>query len=99
MIQISFEQVQLHWPNIVAKKSAVNNTFYISSNIDINYNLSIYDRWGNQVWNQQDCISNDASCGWLPELQDISSGVYVFLIEYLDNNVAKYIGGDVTVID
>jgi hypothetical protein len=95
---VRFKNVNFALPNIIAKKSSAgNHIFYIKSEIDFKYKMSIYDRWGNKIFSNT-AISNDAAQGWLPN-ESIQPGVYVYLISYIENEKEVVMGGDVTVIE
>jgi len=66
---------------------ALNGTFYVQSNFDVMIDrLSIYDRWGNLVFLNEDFLSNDQLEGWngTYDNERAEQGVYVYQIEYRD---------------
>lgn len=81
----------------------LNDIFYIQgspgSQISID-NMSIFDRWGNQIFNKPNPKINEASDGWDGNLNGdkVISGVYVFMISYVENGEAKVKMGTITVV-
>jgi hypothetical protein len=97
-LRVSFVKVFTSLPNIIRKSSPENATFFLTSDPVINYDLRIYDRWGNLVFRSDMAISNEVDSGWQPSAEYVS-GVYVFLISYQELGQVKYISGDITVLD
>jgi gliding motility-associated-like protein len=62
-----------------------NKIFYpINVFVDMsNYSFAVYDRWGQTVFE-----TNDPKAGWIGWYKDheASVGVYVYMLQYLDNN-------------
>lgn len=97
-VLVRFKNVKFYLPNIISKKSlSENHLFYIKSEIDFNYKMSIYDRWGNQIFNNI-AMSNDPNLGWIP-YESIQPGVFVYIITYLENEKEVVFVGDVTVVE
>ncbi len=95
---VRFKKIKFALPNIVSKNSSSGNQiFYVKSEIDFKYNLSIYDRWGNKIFSNT-AISNDPAQGWMPN-ENIQPGVFVYLISYVENEEEVVLAGDVTVIE
>lgn len=86
---------QIYFPNIIHVGSAYNGCFgpTFSRSKSIEYNLSIYDRWGNQVFQQS---GKDIS--WCPSPTGIEAGVYVYLIEINNSCYESPICADITVL-
>lgn len=80
----------------------LNDVFYIFSRglVDIRY-FQIYDRWGNQVFNNTDGVTNDSSFGWDGTFKgvDMNSAVFAYVaeLEFLDG-VRKIYKGDVHLV-
>ena len=90
----------VYLPNVIDVRSSNNNRFYIQTaqNEMITYSLSVYDRWGNQVFLSESILSNDADSGWDGQHQngiEISQGVYVYKIVTEEGEV---ISGDILVL-
>ncbi len=95
-----------YFPNIISINSdnSNNGTFFVQTSDDssiIVSELSIYDRWGNQVFQNLDFPPNNPSMGWDGTLNgtDVVAGVYVYVVRILDaaGNVSDFYG-DLTVI-
>ena len=91
-------------PNIMHTNSALNNAFTLYSkykSIGLINDLSIYDRWGNMVFKQNEFMPDDPKLGWngmyhgVPVVQ----GVYVWYanVTYVDGS-EETVAGDITVI-
>ena len=94
--------VLIYEPTMINLEDSQNDRFFVQSNLDVAINeLSIYDRWGNQVFTNRDFLSNDPSEGWDGTFQNSTAeqGVYVYLIRYFEGNSREnVIRGDITVI-
>ena len=77
--------------NAVNPLSDKNNEFiFYLPDEGLEYKMQIFDRWGNKYFDNT-CLTS--SSGWIPK-QNVSTGVYIYLIQFLDKKFA----GDVTVI-
>lgn len=66
-----------------------NGTFYVQSNLETTIDkLSIYDRWGNLVFLNENFLSNDPLEGWNGFYENVLArqGVYVYHIQYRDED-------------
>jgi hypothetical protein len=82
----------------------VNNGFTLfddGSTIAQITKLSIYDRWGSQVWQQENFAANDPSLGWDGSFKgkEVVPGVYVWHAQLTlqDGSVISW-QGEVTVV-
>ncbi len=92
---------EFYEPNVFTPNNdGTNDIFYIHSNTfasnSIIREFSIYDRWGNQVFTDNDFTPNDPEHGWDGSFkgQKALSGVYAYyaLVELPDGNIEKLIG-------
>lgn len=92
-----------HIPNVFSPNGdGSNDIFYIvpgiagSSQI---VSMTIYDRWGNQIFRKENYIT-EIGQGWDGTFkgQELNPGVFVYLIEVLENDVIKPFYGDVTIV-
>lgn len=86
-------------PDMVSIQSTnPENTLFYLKNEDITYDMSIYDRWGNLIYQVQSANGGDASQAWEPQKSKVVPGVYVYLIniDTIDGKIQKY--GTVTVL-
>jgi len=97
-VMVRFKTMSLHYPNSIKKSSIINGIFYVSTEEDMAYILSVYDRWGNLVFYNSSAKSNDLNSGWNPT-NDIAQGVYVFMIGFYELGQLKTLTGDLTVIE
>jgi len=92
----------IYQTNIIQTNLEGNNNFYIQSNYDAVINsLAIYDRWGNQVFINEDFSTNDSSQGWDGRYNNklVVQGVYVYFINYTDQFGSEQIdAGQLTVL-
>ncbi|MEZ4908632.1 MAG: gliding motility-associated C-terminal domain-containing protein [Saprospiraceae bacterium] len=96
-IIVNFKKIELHIPNVIANNSDINGSFYIKTNIDVKYDLQIFDRWGELIFDANHLDSNDPYSGWQPSGK-FNPGVYVYKITLEDNGIEKVIAGDVTLL-
>ena len=68
-------------PNVISHTSATNENrlFYLKST-GITYDMSIYDRWGNQIYDKQNIQGGNPESAWTPEKSKVQPGVYVYFI-------------------
>ena len=93
----------IYYPNII-HPGGVNNGFTLfddGSTIAQITKLSIYDRWGSQVWQQENFTANDPSLGWDGSFKGkaVVPGVYVWHAQLTlqDGSVISW-QGEVTVV-
>ncbi|MBK7800541.1 MAG: gliding motility-associated C-terminal domain-containing protein [Saprospiraceae bacterium] len=93
----------IYYPNIIYP-GGVNNGFTLfddGSTIAQITKLSIYDRWGSQVWQQENFAANDPSLGWDGSFKGkaVVPGVYVWHAQLTlqDGSVISW-QGEVTVV-
>lgn len=96
---------EFEFPNIIRPGSAENGTFYVPSPENFAgriLQMSVYDRWGNKVFNAENIELNDPSAGWDGRFAgaDVLPGVYVYVVEIIDLGSTKrsVFSGDLTVI-
>lgn len=73
--------------NMFRPLDSQNGVFYVQSNLGtIIDRLSIYDRWGNLVFLNENFLSNDPAEGWngFHRNELAEQGVYVYHLEYRD---------------
>lgn len=88
--------------NIIDVASQDNSVFYVQSNVELLVReLSVYDRWGNLVFNNENFLSNDASEGWDGRYNStvVEQGVYIYRITYTDEtNREQQIVSSITLV-
>ncbi len=92
---------EIYIPNIISTTSeSIDNTFYLQTDNDseVNYDLSIYDRWGNLMYIRESLTANDASSGWDGRFNNqlVAAGVYVYLVKVMGEEGVR--AGSVTVV-
>ncbi len=104
-ITLSLSEIEkIYVPNIMNSRSlSGNNRFYPQGNFDQNstYDMMIFDRWGNKVFETKGAILNDPNSGWNGEFNGMmaNSGVYVYSITiYNELGNTKTIKGDLTFV-
>lgn len=90
-------------PNVFSPNGdGSNDVFYIVPN-EAGSNqiasMTIFDRWGNQLFRKENYI-NQIGQGWDGTYngEELNPGVYVYVIEVLENDVIKPFYGDVTIV-
>ncbi|MBK7244793.1 MAG: gliding motility-associated C-terminal domain-containing protein [Saprospiraceae bacterium] len=96
------KDVSIYYPNIIHPGGLNSNfTIYVygaSANIKT---LSIYDRWGERIWQKQNFPPNELQQGWDGKYkdQDVMPGVYVWHAEIVLKDGSVIVEkGDVTVV-
>jgi len=97
------ETFNVYIPNSFSpNEDGINDRFLIFSETDIEYDLSIYDRWGNRVFEELDLITNDTNSGWdgRSRSRAVSQGVYVFVavLDKGDDSEPEIRKGTITVV-
>ncbi len=96
--------LEVYTPNIFRPNSASeNNRFnlYGATNIERIESLSIFDRWGNQVYYTTNLLPNQIGEGWDGQTNGTNApqGIYLFQFNVLfTNGEQKIIGGDVLLL-
>jgi hypothetical protein len=96
------KDVSIYYPNII-HPGGLNSffTIYVYGASATIKTLSIYDRWGERIWQKQNFPPNELQQGWDGKFkdQDVMPGVYVWHAEivFKDGSVIKE-KGDVTVV-
>ena len=86
-------------PNVISHTSATNENrlFYLKST-GITYDMSIYDRWGNQIYDKQNIEGGNPESAWTPEKSKVQPGVYVYFLTIHTPDGAVQKVGTVTVL-
>jgi hypothetical protein len=92
-------------PNIMHPESTLGNnkfTIYpVFASIASIKSLSIYDRWGNKLFDVKDIPAGDLDYGWNGTFdgKEIQPGVFVWVAEILyKDDTSEVVSGDVTII-
>jgi hypothetical protein len=89
-------------PNILSPQSGSNNKFVISANQGVERieKLRIFDRWGNLIFLRDNFPPNDPNYAWDGKFKgnEVTPGVYVYIIEYKTVDGIEILTGDVSVI-
>ena len=103
-IEVKKRPLDLYAPNVFMPNSFGNNsifTIYGASNVQTIETLTIFDRWGNQVFSNANFPPNQLVAGWdgRSNGQNSVSDVYVFWARALfTNGEKKMIEGDVLLL-
>ncbi len=95
---------ELYLPNIFSPNyDNINDYFYVKVGRGVKSikNLSIYDRWGEKIFEKNDMELNVPTEGWDGKFKgkEAAQGVYVYFIELeLENGELEKISGDLTLI-
>ena len=104
-IKIKVEAPGIYVPNVFTPDSdSENNVFTIFASqegVRRVLNLRVFDRWGNQVFENLDFAPNDKSAGWRGNFRDTPMNPAVFVwfaeVEYV-NGRKVFLKGDVTLV-
>jgi len=95
----------IYFANVINPNSALGNHRFFpqaENPAGLMYDLDIYDRWGNQVYEMREAPVNDQNFGWNGRYRDnrINAGVYVFSARVTsDIGLVKTYKGDITVLE
>lgn len=83
---------------VSANNDALNDSFVIKGlrDVFINYNLSIYNRWGTLIWNGNNNLPDwdgYANKGLLINHSKVPAGTYFYLLEFNDIDYPKPLAG------
>lgn len=101
------ETINFYTPNVITINGGrdSNSRFTIfceEDDIQLIKEMNIFDRWGNQVFNNTNFLPGQAESGWDGTVDDsyVEQGVYVFTaVLLLANEEEIIISGDLTVLD
>ena len=98
-LEISYRKLSIYIPNVIygSAHNPNNEVFLLKTNIDVNYNLMIFDRWGEKLFKAEKLRSNDFSAGWHPG-KKYNPGVFVWVIQYEFEGESKTLAGDITLL-
>ena len=98
-LKITYRKLSIYIPNVIygSAHNPNNEVFLLESNIDVNYSLMIFDRWGEKLFAAENLKSNDFSSGWRPG-KKYNPGVFVWVIEYEFEGETKTLAGDITLL-
>ena len=90
--------------NVFALSDPLNNTLFPQAASTLNLvvnSLSIFDRWGNQLFLSENIEINNAATGWngLYQNEKVNPGVYVYKLDYQKNGEVLIKVGSITVLD
>ena len=97
-----FQVPPYYVPNIISPSSLQNNVFMVRSGLPLTIeSLTIYDRWGSQVFFQENISSADSSHGWNGTFMNnlVNSGVYIYHLTLNINGQIVHDTGDLTVVN
>jgi gliding motility-associated-like protein len=104
VVELDVRARHVYVPNVFKPESAGPNhvfTVYANESLAIVRRLTVYDRWGDLVFERRDLAPNDEQHGWDGRFRgrDLTSGVFVWMaeLEFVDGEEAL-ISGDVTVL-
>ncbi len=93
--------IRVFLPTALSLGNEANNSFYPQSAEDFLVDaLTVYDRWGNRVFHNEDFMSNSAVDGWNPDLDyRVEQGVYIYMLQYTDPELGDIVEtNDLTVV-
>ncbi len=99
------EDLNIYLPNIISPNGdGKNDVFFPMTEAGISntiLEMSIFDRWGNRIFQNENFSFNDISQGWNGKFKNnsLDPGVYVFLIKVLrPNETIQLLTGDLTLL-
>lgn len=94
---VRFLDTRYYIPNLIPIRANApeNGTFYVRGDFDTRYDLQVYSRWGELVYEDRGLHMNQEE-GWKPDV-NTPIGVYTYRIVIYDLNEQIVVFGDVTV--
>lgn len=98
------EVISYYVPNVFSPDfDGVNDYFFLASSDESGslYDMVVFDRWGNQIFNEVDISSNSPTSGWNGSFrgQKLNPGVFIYMIDVkADESILKRLTGNVTLI-
>ncbi len=95
------EELNIYLPEIFARGEQGNDEFRIFSNQEAQIiDFRIFDRWGNVMHSVSNVLTSDPSVTWRGnfEGEDVQQGVYIYRLEYMDDEAVRVRIGDITII-
>ena len=95
---------RLYQPNVFSPNTdGMNDTFNLPAGKGVSRieNFRIYNRWGNIVFERENCIPNDPSCSWDGMLKGsvVTQGVYSYIASILyADKITQTIKGEFTLV-
>ena len=76
---------EIFFPNVISRNGINTNFTVYGKTIEIIESLSVYDKWGNQIYSKKAVVPNEPNLGWDGSFngKKVISGVYVFVCKYL----------------
>lgn len=101
---VEISDLSIYVPNVFSPNAdGSNDIFYPQSFVGSEYqinNMSIFDRWGNLVFQNSNFGLNQSQQGWDGSFNGelVNPGVYTYMIEYLVEKEKKQLIGTVSII-
>ena len=95
----------IYFPNVINPNSSQGNHIFFpqtEQGLIAQYDVYIFDRWGNMVYEMENGPVNDPSFGWNGRYRDnrINAGVYVYSVHVRqEDGTSKTFKGDITVLE
>ena len=102
LVNVIIPEVDVFVPNVFSPNDdGLNDVFLIgfSNVVSDPYSLSVFDRWGNRVY--EEVLEPNSQEGWDGKynLNDVVPGVYLYVVRYMDPNRGEvFISGNITVL-
>ena len=80
-------EIKVYAPTAISLRESGNDVFFLQTAEPVTITrMSIFDRWGNLVFNNENFLSNESGQGWDGRIDSTTAeqGVYVYQIEYVD---------------
>lgn len=99
-LKITFRSAVIELPTIISNHPMTleNGYFYPKGNVVGDYNVRVYDRWGNEMYRSDRSTINDREGGWHPA-GSVSPGVYTYLVKMMIDGDERILTGSVTVVE
>ena len=98
-LNISYKENAYYLPNVISTfaDDEDNRSFHLMSNQQVLYDMIIYDRWGNVMYEAEGLFANEPSTGWIPD-DNIKARVYVYMVKVYDGQQEQVLSGSLTLV-
>ena len=99
-VRVQYQKPEYHLPNTIISQGTdqENSIFYLKGNNIQDYDLKIFNRWGNIVADMKRLVPNDATQGWNVQQTNIGQGVFVYVMNIRTIHGESLVHGSFTVL-
>jgi Leucine-rich repeat (LRR) protein len=97
-VEIRYTKAYFFMPNIINSNSPVERRLYLKGSNFTEYDMVIYNVWGNPMYEGKKLTLNDNTSGWNTDDSRVSPGVYVYKVTVYGEQGEEVRYGSITVL-